>query len=320
MVVTEEEIDHDVIDDCNILIEAVVQETLRESAVPLSISTASSHYLVQTVVRTEDGLVAGGDEEDIWAYNDKGEKWGYCRFCKYVTGEKSASNPKLKFEFSINTSNTTLRNHLENVHKEEYLCLCTEKGWNNLLSKSRVQMVAAPEAAHGTQGAFRTPFTQKAFIQHLINFVVADDQVGHWTLDNASVNAKFLEELQVLLEVRDIPFNAKDRHIMCFPHVINICVTHITESFTDLALASDEAKFAASLPPADPCQQTFDKACAQDPIALCRGTVCAIHASGKRRELFQDIIRNSNEKEWFKAANDPNKIIKLENLELLRDV
>ncbi|CAA7270386.1 unnamed protein product [Cyclocybe aegerita] len=243
-------------------------------------------------------------------------KQTYCRFCK----EKSASNPKLKFEFSANTSNTTLRNHLENVHKEEYLHLCAEKGWNNLLPKSRVQVVVAPEAAHGTQGAFRTPFTQKAFIQHLINFVVADDQVGHWTLDNASVNAKFLEELQVLLEARDIPFNAKDRHIMCFPHVINICVTHVIESFTDLALTSDEAEFAAALPPADPCQQTFDKACAQDPIALCHGAVCAICASGKRRKMFQDIIRDGNEKEWFKAANDPNKIIKLENLELLHDV
>ncbi|CAA7270363.1 unnamed protein product [Cyclocybe aegerita] len=107
---------------------------------------------------------------------------------------------------------------------------------------------------------------------------------------------------------------------MCFPHVINICVTHVTESFTDLALASDEAEFAAALPPADPHQQTFDKACAWDPIALCRGAVCAICASGKRRKMFQDIIRNSNEKEWFKAANDPNKIIKLENLELLHDV
>ncbi|CAA7265254.1 unnamed protein product [Cyclocybe aegerita] len=234
--------------------------------------------------------------------------------------EKSASNPKLKFEFSANTSNTTLRNHLENVHKEEYLHLCAEKGWNNLLPKSQVQAVAALEAAHGTQGAFCTPFTQKAFIQHLINFVVADDQVGHWTLDNASMNAKFLEELQVLLEARDIPFNAKDRHIMCFPHVINICVTHVIESFTDLALASDEAEFAAALPPADAHQQTFDEACARDPIALCCGAVCAIRASGKRSEMFQDIICDSNEKEWFKAANDPNKIIKLENLELLRDV
>ncbi|CAA7267874.1 unnamed protein product [Cyclocybe aegerita] len=267
--------------------------------------------------------------------------------------EKSTSNPKLKFKFSANTSNTTLRNHLENMHKE-YLCLCAEKGWNNLLPKSRVQAVAALEAAHGTQGTFHTPFTQKAFIQHLINFVVADDQedlqdndisrrtkfreevikawevyfrvlkqdlmVGHWTLDNASMNAKFLEELQVLLEARDIPFNAKDRHIMCFPHIINICVTHVTESFTDLALTSDEAEFAAALPPADPGQQTFNEACAQDPIALCCGAVCAIRASGKWRKMFQDIIRDGNEKEWFKAANDPNKIIKLENLELLHNV
>ncbi|CAA7261628.1 unnamed protein product [Cyclocybe aegerita] len=268
--------------------------------------------------------------------------------------EKSASNPKLKFEFSTNTSNTTLRNHLENVHKEEYLHLCAKKGWNNLLPKSRVQAVEEvikawevyfrvlkqdlaialrkvsftadiwsnqscyPHLAMTTHWISRTPTGGLQFncmlvafhrirgshhaewlvriILHLLDRAGVTVKVGHWTLDNASVNAKFLEELQVLLEARDIPFNAKDRHII------------------------DEAKFAAALPPVDPCQQTFDKACAQDPIALCRGAVCAIHASGKQRKMFQDIICDSNEKEWFKAANAPTKIIKLENLELLCDV
>ncbi|KAJ3493456.1 hypothetical protein NLJ89_g11016 [Agrocybe chaxingu] len=65
----EADIDHDVVDDSDIPIEAVVRETLQEN-LELSTPTLSSVYTVQTVVRTEDGLVAGGDEEDVWAYNE----------------------------------------------------------------------------------------------------------------------------------------------------------------------------------------------------------------------------------------------------------
>jgi len=64
-----------------------------------------------------------------------------------------------------------------------------------------------------------------------------------------------LEHLEELLDARDIPFDAQDRNIMCFPHVTAICVTHVTEAFTDIALASDDAEYSvadAALPPADP--------------------------------------------------------------------
>jgi len=130
-----------------------------------------------------------------------------------------------------------------------------------------------------------------------------------------------LEHLEELLDARDIPFDAQDRNIMCFPHVTAICVTHVTEAFTDIALASDDAEYSvanAALPPADPERQTYEEAVARDPIALCRGAVCAIRASGKRRDHFCEIIRDGNDKEWFK--NEKGETIQIPNLELLRDV
>jgi hypothetical protein len=77
--------------------------------------------------------------------------------------------------------------------------------------------------------------------------------------------------LAIELAAQDIPFDARDNHIMCFPHVINIAVTHLTKSFTDPKLASDESELS------DHNVQAHDR----DPIALCRGTVCSIRASGK---------------------------------------
>jgi hypothetical protein len=55
--------------------------------------------------------------------------------------------------------------------------------------------------------------------------------VGHWTLDNASVNAVFMKELAKLLQDRGVDFDAVDNRIMCFPHIINICSTHVIKSF-----------------------------------------------------------------------------------------
>ena len=76
---------------------------------------------------------------------------------------------------------------------------------------------------------------------------------------------------------------------MCFLHVTAICVTHVTEAFTDITLASDDAEYSVadtSLPPADPERQTYEEAVARDPIALCHGAVCTIRASGKDATTF----------------------------------
>jgi hypothetical protein len=95
------------------------------------------------------------------------------------------------------------------------------------------------------------------------------------------MNSTFLQEFENLVRARDIAFDHEDQHIMCFPHVINICSTHIIEEFTDITLVDDWNEFEASLPPSDPDYQTFNDACIRDPIALCRSAICAIRASGQ---------------------------------------
>jgi len=65
-----------------------------------------------------------------------------------------------------------LRNHLNRAHKEEFIRVSEEKGW-----RMPSQSEAGSEAAGSSPAAFRTKFTQKAFLEHLINFIVADDQV-----------------------------------------------------------------------------------------------------------------------------------------------
>jgi hypothetical protein len=60
--------------------------------------------------------------------------------------------------------------------------------------------------------------------------------VGYWTLDNASNNGTFMEEMEHLLHLHDIDFDHLDRRIMCFPHIINICCQHILSEFTNVNL------------------------------------------------------------------------------------
>ena len=127
-----------------------------------------------------------------------------------------------------------------------------------------------------------------------------------------------MEFLEVQPKAREIEFDAKDSQVMCFPHVINICVSHTADSFTDTSLANDDVDFDTNFPPGDPSQQTFEEACARDPIALCRATINAVRASGKQCDHLHKIIHDGNEKEWFTDEDD--KIIKLPRLELLRDV
>jgi len=53
-------------------------------------------------------------------------------------------------------------------HKEIYLQKCQEMGW-------KVPGIASAAPEHETQCP---PFSQNAFLQHLLNFIIADDQVG----------------------------------------------------------------------------------------------------------------------------------------------
>lgn len=146
-------------------------------------------------------------------------------------------------------------------------------------------------------------------------------QVGHFTLDNAENNATFMAELELLLTARDIPFDAKDRRIMCLPHVINICSGKIINKFTNEELIDDSEDDDSYLYGDTPSRQTYEEAFKRDPIALGRSIVRVIRASGKRRTEFLDIISSGNSKNWFRVkVNDKEIIVQLKPLQLLRDV
>jgi hypothetical protein len=85
--------------------------------------------------------------------------------------------------YALSSGYSSLRVHLENKHKVEYLRLCREEGWRNQLptavKAAKASLAASrsqdPSGRHDVQ---RQPFSQHTFIQHLINFIVADDQVS----------------------------------------------------------------------------------------------------------------------------------------------
>jgi len=45
-------------------------------------------------------------------------------------------------------------------------------------------------------------------------------------------------KLSELLAERGIKFDHVNRHIMCLPHVLNICLKHIAEEYTDIDFAA----------------------------------------------------------------------------------
>ena len=95
--------------------------------------------------------------------------------------------------FSSNTGNTSLRSHLENIHKTEYLQLCNTNGWTVVLPKMRKLALAGGGSEGGGSGGGGGPprpaFSQSQFLQSLVNFIASDDQVCTTTpLENCTLN------------------------------------------------------------------------------------------------------------------------------------
>jgi hypothetical protein len=101
---------------------------------------------------------------------------------KYIIREYFEINnvPKNKqwnATYKASTGYTALRGHLERHHEEEYLKACQENGWKVLLptwlKKEKATLDATLQEVHSN----RVPFTQDEFLQHLVNWIIADDQV-----------------------------------------------------------------------------------------------------------------------------------------------
>lgn len=153
-------------------------------------------------------------------------------------------------------------------------------------------------------------------------------------MDNAENNTVAMKELQALFEIRKIKFDHKDNRIGCYPHIINICVTHIISSLTrvdagNLDDASDddsgEEDERESVPDIedfiDVAEYDLDdwfENVKQNPVKRARKVVRTVRASGQRREGLSKMIKTGNEVGLFKDEDGISMQIK--DLELIRDV
>ena len=94
--------------------------------------------------------------------------------------KRSLSDPSFRgnFQFSAGTSNSSLRCHLDSKHKDEYLLLHLAKGWKNELASMKTTISIASLSNPGSEVQPRVPFSRRSLLDHLLDFIIADDQVG----------------------------------------------------------------------------------------------------------------------------------------------
>ncbi|KAJ8453438.1 hypothetical protein ONZ45_g19719 [Pleurotus djamor] len=140
-------------------------------------------------------------------------------------------------------------------------------------------------------------------------------KLGQITLDNASNNNTFLEELEVLLAERDIPFDHEGNRIRCFPHVVNLACDAFLDSIKKDAMPSD-----GNAPIPGSHDFVYATMLESDLVGHCRKVVAACRASGKRRHRLREIIYSGNCSGYWKGKilRAPEKS-ELPEVQLLRD-
>ncbi|THH19265.1 hypothetical protein EUX98_g8810 [Antrodiella citrinella] len=130
----------------------------------------------------------------------------------------------------------------------------------------------------------------RAFM-YVLERLVIEDKVGWVTVDNGSNNITMLDALERELNRKGIAFSRTDRHIRCFPHIVNLAVKAILSEITQLKYASMDAE--EFIPITQP-SRTFAAAIDRDPIAIVRSLIRTIRASSLRRQYFETIQRRLN--------------------------
>ena len=93
-------------------------------------------------------------------------------------------------------------------------------------------------------------------------------------MDNASSNDTTMREIERRLHECDIDFDAADRKVMCFGHVIDLSSGCVIDAFTKMRQLADENEdWSAPPAPKVPSRQTYEEAVARDPIAVGRTVV-----------------------------------------------
>lgn len=117
-----------------------------------------------------------------------------------------------------------------------------------------------------------------------------------------------MQWFETMLRRREIPFDAVDRKVMCFGHVIDLSSGRVTRN-ADAIGPNDR----------DDSDDSDNDTATPSPIARARNVVRVIRGSGMRREAFDEVVANGNAKGWFKAGRPPVTIT-IKPLQLLRDV
>jgi hypothetical protein len=149
-----------------------------------------------------------------------------------------------------------------------------------------------------------------------------------------------MKELAKRLDEQGISFDPLDNRIACYPHIINICVSHIIQSLGQNNLAdledddddnySDDDGYDGegdddSIEGLEPKEYIDDEdlvdwfdALKRNPVRRARLVVRTLRVSGQRRDEFENFIQKGNDCNLF--HDDDNNPIKLRHLQLLRDV
>jgi hypothetical protein len=88
-----------------------------------------------------------------------------------------------------------------------------------------------------------------------------------------------MEEIGRCFQAREIEFDAQDRKVMCFPHVVNLSTGRVIKGLTKVL--EDASENWEPPPHSRHIDQSYEDAVARDPIALGRAVVRAIRSSGK---------------------------------------
>ena len=153
-----------------------------------------------------------------------------------------------------------------------------------------------------------------------------------------------MDELEAILKEKNITFKAKDNRIHCYPHIINICVSHIVSSSTKVKAAkykpgttgadfSDDDSSDEDDDDEESEDEDYDEDFVnvqsavlkewftnlkRDPVKRARVVVRTVRSSGQRKDDLLRLIRLGNERKSFK--DEENNVYEMRTLQLLKDV
>ena len=119
---------------------------------------------------------------------------------------------------------------------------------------------------------------------------------------------------------------------MCFPHIVNIAVqrvlSHMSSAVAPESQDDPEVSYKEEHHNKDKDKdkdrikrQSFEEACARDPIKHLCDIVIAIRSSGQRKNAFKTWIETGNANGWFASkGKGKGKAIEVVVKQLLRDV